>query len=62
MYVVFIIDHIYLLLNESKMLTFAYNSDRNVYLFYGLANGCSETLVKKSVLKKFVNKNFILKT
>ena len=62
MYVVFIIDHIDLLLNESKMLTFAYNSDRNVYLFYGLVNGCSETLVKKSVLKKFVNRNFILKT
>ena len=29
--IVFIIDHIRHLINESKMLTFAYNSDRRVY-------------------------------
>jgi len=32
MYRVFIIDHIHYLLNESKLLTFAYISDRKVYL------------------------------
>jgi hypothetical protein len=32
MYMVFIIDHIHHLMNESKMLTFAYISDRRVYL------------------------------
>jgi len=33
MHMVFIIDHIHHLMNESKMLNFAYNSDRRVYLF-----------------------------
>jgi len=33
MYVVFIINHIHHLMNESKMLIFAYNSDRRVYFF-----------------------------
>jgi hypothetical protein len=32
MYIVFIIDHIYHLMNESKMYSFAYNSDRMMYL------------------------------
>jgi len=32
MYMIFIIDHIHYLMNESKMLTFAYNSDRRVYV------------------------------
>ena len=31
MYVVFNIDHIHHLLNELKILNFAYNSDRRVY-------------------------------
>ena len=31
MYMVFIIDHIHHLMNESKMLIFAYNRDRRVY-------------------------------
>jgi len=31
MYVVFIIGHIHYLMNESKMLIFAYNSDRRMY-------------------------------
>jgi len=31
MYIVFIIDHIHHLMNESKILTFAYISDRRVY-------------------------------
>jgi len=29
---IFIIDHIHYLMNESKMLIFAYDSDRRVYL------------------------------
>jgi hypothetical protein len=33
MYVVFIIDYIHHLMNEPRMLIFAYNSDRRVYLF-----------------------------
>jgi len=32
MYVVFNIDHIHHSLNEPKMLNFAYNSDRRVYI------------------------------
>jgi len=32
MYVVFIVDHIHHLINESNMLIFAFNSDRRVYL------------------------------
>jgi len=32
MYVVIIIDHIHHLMNEPKMLFFAYNSDRRVYI------------------------------
>jgi hypothetical protein len=32
MYVVFIINHIHHLMNESKMWFFAYNSDRRVYV------------------------------
>ena len=32
-YIVFIIDHIYNLINESKMLIFAYNSNQKVYVF-----------------------------
>jgi len=32
MYIVFIIDYIRHLINESKMLTFAYISDRRVYV------------------------------
>jgi len=32
MYIVFIIDHIRHLMNESKILTFAYISDRRVYV------------------------------
>jgi len=32
MYIVFIIDHIHYLINEYKMLIFAYNSDRRVYV------------------------------
>jgi hypothetical protein len=31
MYIVFIIDHIHHLMNECKMQSFAYNSDRRVY-------------------------------
>jgi len=31
MYIVFIIDNIHHQLNESKMHSFAYNSDRRVY-------------------------------
>jgi uncharacterized membrane protein YkgB len=31
MYIVFIIDHIHHLMNESKIQSFAYNSDRRVY-------------------------------
>jgi hypothetical protein len=31
MYVVFIRDHIHHLMNESKIQSFAYNSDRRVY-------------------------------
>jgi len=34
MYMVFIIDHIHHLMNESKLLIFAYNSDRRVYLLF----------------------------
>jgi hypothetical protein len=30
---VFIIDHIHHLMNESKMQNFAYNSERRVYVF-----------------------------
>ena len=32
MYMVFIIDHIHHLIIESKMLFFAYDSDRRVYI------------------------------
>jgi len=32
MYMVFIIDHIHHLMNESKMLIFAYNRDQRVYV------------------------------
>jgi len=32
MYIVFIIDHINHLMNESKMLIFAYISDRMMYI------------------------------
>jgi len=31
MYMIFIIDHIHHLMNESKILIFAYNNDRMVY-------------------------------
>jgi len=31
MYIIFIVDHIHHLINESKMLIFIYNSDRMVY-------------------------------
>jgi len=31
MYMIFITDHIHHLMNESKTLIFAYNSDRRVY-------------------------------
>jgi len=38
---VFIIDHIHHLMNESKMLIFAYNSDRRVYInFIQKENEC----------------------
>jgi len=33
MYMVFIIDHIHHLINESKIQSFAYNSDWRVYVF-----------------------------
>jgi len=32
-YIVFIIDHIQYLMNESKMLIFSYNNDRMMYFF-----------------------------
>jgi len=32
-YMIFIIDHIHRLKNESKMLIFAYNNDWSVYMF-----------------------------
>lgn len=32
-YIVFIIDHIYNLVNECKMLIFIYNSDQNIYIY-----------------------------
>jgi len=38
MYIVFIIDQIHHLMNESKILIFAYNSDQKVYLFNTLFN------------------------
>jgi len=31
MYIIFIIDHIHLLVNESKMQNFTYNIDRKMY-------------------------------
>jgi len=31
---IFIIDHIHHLMNESKMLIFAYNSDRYIVIFF----------------------------
>jgi hypothetical protein len=31
MYIIFIIDHIHHLMNESKIQSFVYNSDRRVY-------------------------------
>jgi hypothetical protein len=31
---IFIIDHIHHLMNESKMQSFAYNSDRRMYVLY----------------------------
>ena len=33
MYIIFIIDHIHHLMNKSKMLIFAYNSDRRMYTY-----------------------------
>jgi len=33
MHMIFIIDHIYHLMNESKMQSFAYNSDQRIYIF-----------------------------
>jgi len=32
MHMIFIIDYIYYLMNESKILIFSYNSDRKVYV------------------------------
>jgi len=32
MYMIFIIDHIHHLMNESKIIIFAYNSDWRVYM------------------------------
>jgi len=48
MYMIFIIDHIHYLMNESKMLIFTYNSNRRVYhllineylLYYCEINTC----------------------
>jgi len=34
MYMIFIIAHIYHLMNESKMLIFAYNIDSSVYFVF----------------------------
>jgi len=34
MYVVFIIDHIYHLMNVSKIKSFVYNSDRKMYILH----------------------------
>jgi hypothetical protein len=36
---IFIIDHIHHLMNESKILIFAYNSDRRVYIYKGIWYG-----------------------
>jgi len=33
MYIVFIIDHIHHLMNESKIMNFAYNNDKMVCIF-----------------------------
>jgi len=37
MYIIFIIDHIHHLINEYKILIFAYNSDRRVYSLNALS-------------------------
>jgi len=37
-YIVIIIDHIHYLINESKILIVAYNSDRGMYLFHLFQN------------------------
>jgi len=52
MYIVFIIDHIHHLMNESKMLVFAYNSDRRVYkLKTCIYSKCKETWILFSWIK-----------
>jgi hypothetical protein len=38
-YMIFIIDHIHHLMNESKILIFAYNSDQMVYIYIGIWYG-----------------------
>jgi len=45
MYVVFIVDHIHHLMNESKMLIFVYNSDRRVYWFYNTRKSWNQSRI-----------------
>jgi len=61
MYVVFIIYHIHYLMNESKMLIFAYNSDRMVYTSICLITPqLWPHLTKEGLLNKKVKVNLII--
>jgi len=47
-YIIFIINHVYYLMNEFKMLIFTYNNDQKVYIlptqFYSLRSYLQETI------------------
>jgi len=52
MHIVFIIDHIHHLMNESKMQNFAYNCDQKVYKVREMLTSTFKTFVKKFKIKK----------